>query len=74
VLPQAFDICDQTGGGIAIEGGVRSRMAATTLVEKYDAVACRIEEPAMISLATGPRPAVQEYRRQTVGPSAFLHV
>ena len=68
MLAKSLDVSDQVPGGVRTEigfgfTGVRPALAATALIEQYDAIACRVEQPPDRGLEPSARPAVQEDNR-----------
>ena len=71
---QGLHISYQVLGGVELETGVGGRATSAALIEQDDAIDIRVEEAAMIGLATGTGTAMHEQGRQPIGIATLLHI
>src|SRR6185312_15038499 len=74
VLAHAFDVGHQVPGRVLAQFRVRGGLAATALVEQYDAIDGRVEEAPALRVGAAARTAVQEHHRLAVRIAALLVV
>ena len=71
---QGLHISHQVLGGVELETGVGGRTTSAALIEQDDAIDIRVEEAAMIGLATGTGAAMHKQGRHPIGIATLLHI
>src|SRR5687767_8994807 len=79
MLTESLDVCNQVPGGVRAQigclfTGVRPASATATLIKKYDAITCRIEQAPQLGMQPSTRPTVQEDCRLACRVPALLPI
>src|SRR4051812_48009384 len=71
---QAFNVGDQIPGGVFLQAGMGSALAAATLIEQDDAIALWIEEAPHVCIRTATGAAMQEDDGLALGIAALFEI